>query len=103
MINYITYFVIGVASVEFDKKTTHVTVKGTMEPAKLVEYVQKKFGKHAEIVKEDNKGGKEVENNKEKDHPEPIILFSYPPQYSTQYLYPNQTFSDENVFACSIM
>ncbi|KAK7328257.1 hypothetical protein VNO77_22360 [Canavalia gladiata] len=93
----------GVDSVELDKEKSIVIVRGTMESTKLVQYVKKKLGKHAEIIKEDNKREvkKEVKD-KEKSN-EQIIMFNYPPQYSTQYLYPNQTFNDENVFACSIM
>ncbi|KAK7245538.1 hypothetical protein RIF29_40384 [Crotalaria pallida] len=93
----------GVQFVDVNRETSHVTVKGAMEEAKLVEYAKKRMRKHAEVIKDDKK--REV---KQKDkHPEkiyePVILFSYPPQYSTQYLYPNQNFNDENVFACSIM
>ncbi|XP_061342685.1 heavy metal-associated isoprenylated plant protein 8 [Gastrolobium bilobum] len=88
----------GVVSVEVSEETSHshVIVRGEVEPTKLVKYVNKKLGKHAEIIKED-----EVESNE--NCPEHIIMFSYPPQYSTEYLYPCQIFSDENAFACSIM
>lgn len=94
----------GVESVELDKEKSHVTVKGTVESPKLVEYVKKKFGKHAEIIKDDVKRdqGKKDQGKNKKDSGH-VIMFSYPPQYSTQYLYPNQNFSDENAFACSIM
>lgn len=95
--------VIGVVSVELDKETSHVTVKGTMEPKELVDYVKKRLGKHAEIIKGDNKKEAKIEKKNDEKGREPVIMFSYPPQYSTQHLYPNQTFSDENVFACSIM
>ena len=36
-----------------DLKNSQVTVKGTFDPAKLVEYVYKRTGKHAIIVKQD--------------------------------------------------
>ncbi|KAJ1394790.1 Heavy metal-associated domain, HMA [Sesbania bispinosa] len=93
----------GVISVELNKETSHVIVRGAVESTKLIEFVKKKLGKHAELIKEDNRrdAKKDVKNNEKGC--EQIIMFSYPPQYSTQYLYPNQTFSDENVFACSIM
>lgn len=97
--------VIGVVSVELNRETSHVTVKGSMDSNKLVEFVKMKLKKHSEIIKEDNKKdakGEGKEDNKRKDY-EKIIIFSYPPQYSTQYIYPNQNFSDENAFACSIM
>nr|XP_027185944.1 heavy metal-associated isoprenylated plant protein 8 [Cicer arietinum] len=96
----------GVESVELNKENSHVTVKGSVESSKLVEFIKKKLGKHVEIVKEDGKRdqGKKDEgkNNNERDNGH-VIMYSYPPQYSTQYLYPNQNFSDENAFACSIM
>lgn len=40
---------------ELDKEKSNVIVKGTVESPKLVEYVKKKFGKHAEIIKDDGK------------------------------------------------
>lgn len=88
---------------ELDKENSQVIVKGTMESTKLVECAKRKLGKHAEIIKEDKKREAKGEGNNNEKHQEPIILFSYPSQYSTQYVYPNQTFSDENVFACSLM
>ncbi|WJX37945.1 hypothetical protein P8452_25657 [Trifolium repens] len=96
----------GVESVELDKEKSHVIVRGTMESSKIVEYVKKKFGKHSDIIKEDEKrdqGKKDQEKKSNERDSGHIIMFSYPPQYSTQYLYPNQNFNDENVFACSIM
>jgi hypothetical protein len=95
-----------VESVELDKEKSLVIVRGTMESSKIVEYVKKKFGKHADIIKEDEKrdqGQKDQEKKSNERDSGHIIMFSYPPQYSTQYLYPNQKFNDENVFACSIM
>ncbi|ESW20013.1 hypothetical protein PHAVU_006G173800, partial [Phaseolus vulgaris] len=94
----------GVDSVEVDKENSRVTVKGTMEGAKLVEAMKKKLRKHAEIMKEESRREprKEV-NDVEKVVRDPIVIYTYPPQYATQHMYPNQTFNDENVFACSIM
>ncbi|CAN7115226.1 hypothetical protein BRARA_C01517 [Brassica rapa] len=43
----------GVESVEPDFKASQVSVKGVFIPEKLVEYVNKKIGKHAAIVKQD--------------------------------------------------
>ncbi|KAF1881912.1 hypothetical protein Lal_00038555, partial [Lupinus albus] len=102
----------GTQSVEVNRETSQVIVKGTMDTTKVVECVKKQLGKHAEIIKNEQK--KEVKpkeiiheksnnNNNNNNNNKPIILYSYPSQYSTQYLYPNQTFNDENVFACSIM
>ncbi|CAA6664039.1 unnamed protein product [Spirodela intermedia] len=41
----------GVQSVDPDLKSSQVTVKGIFEPQKLVEYIYKRTGKHAAIVK----------------------------------------------------
>ncbi|KAL6899100.1 hypothetical protein ACP4OV_005758 [Aristida adscensionis] len=41
----------GVQSAEPDLKASHVTVKGVFEEAKLTDYVHKRTGKHAVIVK----------------------------------------------------
>nr|XP_025625968.1 heavy metal-associated isoprenylated plant protein 8-like [Arachis hypogaea] len=90
----------GVVSVALDKEKSQVTVKGTMEKDQLEAYVKKQLKKHAYIINVDD-NEKENKNNEKCQKPE--IIFSYPPQYSAQHTYPNQTFSDENPFACSIM
>jgi hypothetical protein len=58
-----------VESVELDKEKSLVIVKGTMESSKIVEYVKKKFGKHADIIKEDEKRdqGKKDQEKKNND------------------------------------
>ncbi|MED6137129.1 hypothetical protein PIB30_062061 [Stylosanthes scabra] len=91
----------GVLSVELDKENSQVTVKGTMEKDKLVAYVKKRLKKHAEIIEEedDNREENEIGDNGQ----EPENTCCRPPQYPAQCIYPNQTFSDENPFACSIM
>ncbi|XP_030542336.1 heavy metal-associated isoprenylated plant protein 7-like [Rhodamnia argentea] len=43
----------GVESAEPDLKSSQVTVKGVFEPPKLVEYVHKRTGRHAAIVKQE--------------------------------------------------
>lgn len=43
----------GVESAEPDLKSSQVTVKGVFEPPKLVEYVHRKTGKHAVVVKQE--------------------------------------------------
>ncbi|KAJ7971669.1 Heavy metal-associated isoprenylated plant protein [Quillaja saponaria] len=91
----------GVLSVEVNKENSRVTVRGVVDPPKLVQFVKKRMGKHAEIIKQAEQGDKGQTDNKKGS--ENLILFSYPPQYSTQYIYPSQTFSDENAFSCSIM
>lgn len=53
---------------EPDLKGSQVTVKGAFDPPKLVEYVYKRTGKHAVIVKQDpdNKKDKDEGNKEEK-------------------------------------
>ncbi|KAG6746191.1 hypothetical protein POTOM_050714 [Populus tomentosa] len=53
-----------VESAEPDLKSSEVTVKGVFEPQKLVEYVYKRAGKHAVIVKQEPEK-KEEEKGKE--------------------------------------
>ncbi|XWS60242.1 hypothetical protein CRYUN_Cryun07bG0019000 [Craigia yunnanensis] len=49
----------GVESAEPDLKSSEVTVKGVFDPPKLVEYVYKRTGKHAVIVKQEPEKKKE--------------------------------------------
>ncbi|KAF3438729.1 hypothetical protein FNV43_RR21493 [Rhamnella rubrinervis] len=58
----------GVETAEPDLKGSQVTVRGVFDPPKLVEYVHKRTGKHAVIVKQDpdNKKDKVGENKEEK-------------------------------------
>ncbi|KAF5459604.1 hypothetical protein F2P56_019541 [Juglans regia] len=49
----------GVESVEPDLKSSEVIVKGVFDQAKLVEYVYKRTGKHAAIVKQEPEKKKE--------------------------------------------
>ncbi|KAL7161875.1 hypothetical protein ACSBR2_042368 [Camellia fascicularis] len=55
----------GVESVEPDLKSSQVTVKGVLDPPKLVEYVYKRTGKQALIVKQEAE--KKVEEEKPKE------------------------------------
>ncbi|KAI3684418.1 hypothetical protein L6452_33642 [Arctium lappa] len=59
----------GVESAEADLKQSEVTVKGTFEPPQLAEYVNKKMGKQAVIVKQEPEPKKpeEANNNKAVD------------------------------------
>lgn len=57
----------GVQSAEPDLKNHNVTVKGTMDPNKLVDYLHRKTRKHVEIVpqkKDDKKEGDKKEGDK---------------------------------------
>lgn len=77
-----------------------------MDPPKLVEKIKKKLGKHAELLSqttEKGKDNKDKDNNKKNQGSDGNNIFSYPPQYSAQHVYPSQIFSDENVHSCSIM
>ncbi|CAI8599069.1 unnamed protein product [Vicia faba] len=59
----------GVESVETDVEKMEVTVKGVYDPATLVEYVHKRFGKQAMIVNEekvDEEAKAKEEKNEEK-------------------------------------
>ncbi|KAK9941576.1 hypothetical protein M0R45_007278 [Rubus argutus] len=120
----------GVLNVEANMETSMVTVRGIVDPTKLLKYIKKQLGKHAEIVKQEEDKGqgkgkdKDKDNSKDKDNgkgkgkennnsknsnnnlrcPEVVeIKYQYPPQYSVEHSYPCQSFSDENPLACSIM
>ncbi|ESW09889.1 hypothetical protein PHAVU_009G164900 [Phaseolus vulgaris] len=55
----------GVESAEPDLKNSVVSVKGVYDPEKLVEYVKKRTGKHAAIVKQEPEKEEKVEETKE--------------------------------------
>lgn len=55
----------GVESAEPDLKSSIVTVKGCFDPPKLVEYVHKKTGKQAVIVKQDSDANKDEAKKKD--------------------------------------
>ncbi|XP_038708054.1 heavy metal-associated isoprenylated plant protein 7-like isoform X1 [Tripterygium wilfordii] len=55
----------GVESAEPDLKSSQVTVKGVFDPEKLVEYVYKRTGKHASIVKTEPAAKKEEKKAEE--------------------------------------
>lgn len=106
-------FDIGVMTVEADKESSKVTVKGAVDAEKLVKSIKKKMGNiNVEMMKKkleekenkpkassEEKPGKNKDSNQEKEN----FVFKYPPQYSLLHIYPDQTFSDDNVFSCSIM
>lgn len=60
----------GVQSVEPDLKNHTVTVKGTVDPNKLVEYLHRKTRKHVEIVPPKKDGDKKEGDKKEGDKKE---------------------------------
>lgn len=64
----------GVENADPDLKGSQVTVKGVFDPSKLVEYVYKRTGKHASVVKqepekkkEEAKGNEEAKEEKKGD------------------------------------
>ncbi|CAA6659969.1 unnamed protein product [Spirodela intermedia] len=111
----------GVQAAEPDVKNSQVTVKGLFEPAKLVEYVYKRTGKHAVVEKKADGGGTTGDVEKkdgsaaqtEKETKEGAVarlaevtknpFQYYYPRYQMEYAYPPQIFSDENPNACSVM
>lgn len=108
----------GIESVTTDLANDRVTVKGVIDPTKLVDDVYQKTKKQAWIVKDDEKKEeekkeeekkeeekKEGEEAKGEDESKIDIKKSeyYAPKYYTEYSYAPQMFSDENPNACSIM
>ncbi|GFP80506.1 copper transport protein atx1 [Phtheirospermum japonicum] len=110
----------GVESVVADVANDQVTVKGVLDPDKLVNDIYKKTGKQASLVKdeekkeekkdeekkEDKKEEKkqEEENKEEEDKKIDVKKNEYlPPKYYMEYAYAPQMFSDENPNACSLM
>ncbi|XP_042003893.1 heavy metal-associated isoprenylated plant protein 7-like [Salvia splendens] len=57
---------IGIESTEVKLGNSQVTVKGVIEPKALADYVYKKIGKHAAIVKVDPEKKEEEKLNEEK-------------------------------------
>lgn len=98
----------GVQTVDVDMAKNQVTVKGTMDPKKLVEFVLKRSGKNVELVKQSvvsGKGsGKNAKNGKESDAKPSKKRGENAHNYTERELvYAPQLFSDENPNACSIM
>ncbi|ERN09826.1 heavy metal-associated isoprenylated plant protein 7 [Amborella trichopoda] len=119
----------GIELADPDLKSQQVIVKGVFDPPKLVEYVYKRTGKHAVIVKQDPAPAKKEENTekdqkkeepekkepekKEEKKEEKVVEEEtvaeikknevFYPQYTIEYVHAPQIFSDENPNACSIM
>ncbi|XP_075477918.1 heavy metal-associated isoprenylated plant protein 7-like [Primulina tabacum] len=111
----------GVESVTTDIANDQVTVKGVLDPDKLVNDVYKKTGKQTSVVKDEEKkeeekkedekkdekqdDKKQVEESKEEDDKKTDIKKNeyWPPKYNLEYAYAPQIFSDENPNACSVM
>ena len=111
----------GVESVTTDVANDQAIVKGIIEPAKLVDYVNKKTRKQAYIVKDEEKKEEEKKEEKkegqegekkdeeegkgEDDKKTDVKRSEYWPtkDYLEFASYPPQYFSDENPNACSVM
>lgn len=90
----------GVFTVETDMKNSQVIVKGAFDPKKLVDFISRRVGKNAVVVKqtppekkEDDKGKKGKKNEMEMDQ-------IYPPGHVYA---PDRILSEENPNACSVM
>ncbi|KAK6788664.1 hypothetical protein RDI58_012462 [Solanum bulbocastanum] len=92
----------GVQTVDPEMKNNIVKVKGSMDPQKLVEFINKKAGRHAEIIKKIDKENNEkplcdknsCDIKKGCDNCQHDYL---------QFVYAPQIFSDENPNSCSII
>ncbi|PSS26981.1 Heavy metal-associated isoprenylated plant protein, partial [Actinidia chinensis var. chinensis] len=92
----------GVLTVLTNMSTSQVTVKGAFEPHQLVEYINKKIGKHATIVKKTPPTKKEGDNKNE-EQGKKMDIKDYYQMYPPGLVYAPQLFSEENPNACSIM
>ncbi|MBA0868940.1 hypothetical protein Goshw_020847 [Gossypium schwendimanii] len=112
----------GVETVETDVGNDKVTVKGTVDPTKLVDYVYKRTGKQASIVKGEEKKEEQQQQEAEKKPAEEANKETKPEEeddrkgddvikrseylqskYFSELEYPPQFFSDDNPNACSLM
>ncbi|PIN06325.1 Copper chaperone [Handroanthus impetiginosus] len=91
----------GVQTVDPDMEKNLVKVKGTMDPQKLVEFIIKRSGRHAQILKLSNYKDSNGDNEVQKNETEENICYHnlYPPDL----VHAPQLFSDENPNSCSVM
>ncbi|TYJ36875.1 hypothetical protein E1A91_A05G338500v1 [Gossypium mustelinum] len=98
----------GILNVEADMKKSMVRITGSLDASNIAETIRRRLGKHVEVVAVESKdkktnNDKGNENSNKKGEEEKIVVLNYPPQYSAQNICPNQIFSNENIFSCSIM
>ncbi|KAG4148880.1 hypothetical protein ERO13_D05G310800v2 [Gossypium hirsutum] len=98
----------GILNVEADMKKSMVTITGSLGASNIAETIRRRLGKHVEIVAVESKDKKKNhdkgnEKSNKKGEEEKIVVLNYPPQYSAQNICPNQIFSNQNIFSCSIM
>ncbi|TYI29883.1 hypothetical protein ES332_A05G348100v1 [Gossypium tomentosum] len=91
----------GILNVEADMKKSMVRITGSLDASNIAETIRRRLGKHVEVVAVESKDKKT--NSNKKGEEEKIVVLNYPPQYSAQNICPNQIFSNENIFSCSIM
>ncbi|KAI3467746.1 hypothetical protein Pfo_024409 [Paulownia fortunei] len=89
----------GVQTVDPDMEKNLVTVMGTMDPQKLVEFIKKRGGRNAEIVKQCNKRNNCENEGDKNEQKEGSCRHNYPPEL----VYAPQLFSDENPNSCLVM
>ncbi|KAL6983944.1 hypothetical protein U1Q18_017316 [Sarracenia purpurea var. burkii] len=100
-IKYCIHKMQGVYTVDTDMKNSQVTVKGVFEPKKLVEFIKRRAGKHACILKQTPLEKKDEDNNENAG--DTIDLDEYYKIYPPGLVYAPQLFSEENPNACSVM
>ncbi|KAL8456388.1 hypothetical protein ACS0TY_034559 [Phlomoides rotata] len=97
----------GVQTVDPNMEKNEVCVKGIMNPQKLVEFIIKRGGRHAEVVKKTSvntpgKQNKEDARSKMKKSKDDAAA-STTSHDQLRLVYAPQLFSDENPNSCSLM
>ncbi|KAA8533341.1 hypothetical protein F0562_033126 [Nyssa sinensis] len=98
-IKYCIHKMQGVQTVEPDMAKSQVKVRGVFEPQKLVEYINKRAGKYAVILKQTTEKKEQEEGKGEKEEKKWDPNHDYP----SELVYAPQLFSDENPNSCSVM
>lgn len=99
--------ILGVQTVDPEMKNNIVKVKGSMDPQKLVEFISKKAGRHAEIIKKiDIEKNEKTSYDKNSSYKNPCDIkkgCNNCQHDYFQFVYAPQLFSDENPNSCSIL
>ncbi|XP_062112685.1 heavy metal-associated isoprenylated plant protein 8-like [Humulus lupulus] len=103
----------GVLTADPDMENSLVTVRGIVDESKLVNYIKKRLGKNAEILKQETE---EEEQQQQEQQQQEVYCCKIslmrssnncsqhcPPHSSAQCLCISNMFSDENPLSCSIM
>lgn len=94
--------ILGVQTVDPEKNNNIVKVKGSMDPQKLVEFISKKAGKHAEIIKKIDQDKNEKISYDKNSYDIKNGCNNCQHDYF-QFVHAPQIFSDENPNSCSIL